>query len=180
MTRHPRTSKVRSPLATNGSWAARAAASCSVDARSTVRPAPGVTPGPEVSGPEATTCPTASSPSIHSRWSSRAASMSAALTPSRGVQRTTQSCAPSIAERSTGIGHLLVTLAKLYALCRVASRLWGKMCMQLGGSCEYNAHMARSAARIPGIERVDLPEARQAIPRLHAYLRECILDGRIP
>jgi DNA-binding GntR family transcriptional regulator len=40
--------------------------------------------------------------------------------------------------------------------------------------------MARSAARIPGIVRLDLPEARQAIPRLHAYLRECILDGRIP
>ena len=40
--------------------------------------------------------------------------------------------------------------------------------------------MARTAARIPGIEPVDLPEARQAIPRLHAYLRECILDGRIP
>ena len=45
---------------------------------------------------------------------------------------------------------------------------------------DYNAHMAPSAARIPGIERVDLPEARQAIPRLHTYLRECILDGRIP
>jgi DNA-binding GntR family transcriptional regulator len=40
--------------------------------------------------------------------------------------------------------------------------------------------MAPSAARIPGVERVVLPEARQAIPRLHAYLRECILDGRIP
>ena len=40
--------------------------------------------------------------------------------------------------------------------------------------------MTRSAARIPGIERVDLPEARQAIPRLHTYLRQCILDGRIP
>jgi DNA-binding GntR family transcriptional regulator len=40
--------------------------------------------------------------------------------------------------------------------------------------------MARSAARIPGIESLDLPEARQAIPRLHAYLRACILDGRIP
>jgi hypothetical protein len=43
-----------------------------------------------------------------------------------------------------------------------------------------NAHMARSATRIPGIERLQLPEARQAIPRLHTYLRECILDGRIP
>ncbi|HEY8116402.1 MAG TPA: GntR family transcriptional regulator [Actinomycetota bacterium] len=40
--------------------------------------------------------------------------------------------------------------------------------------------MARSVARIPGIERVDLPEVRQAIPRLHSYLRECLLDGRIP
>src|SRR5919108_3154492 len=39
--------------------------------------------------------------------------------------------------------------------------------------------MARAAARIPGIHRVDLPEARQAIPRLHGYLRECILDGRL-
>src|SRR4030095_6608738 len=47
MTRHPRTSKVRSPLATNGSWAARATASCSVDARSTVRPAPEARPRPE-------------------------------------------------------------------------------------------------------------------------------------
>jgi DNA-binding GntR family transcriptional regulator len=54
------------------------------------------------------------------------------------------------------------------------------MCMQLEARRVYNAAMAPSAARIPGIERVDLPEARQAIPRLHAYLRECILDGRIP
>ena len=54
------------------------------------------------------------------------------------------------------------------------------MCMHLSSMSAYNAHMARSAARIPGIERLDLPEARQAIPRLHAYLRECILDGRIP
>src|SRR6266550_8467747 len=40
--------------------------------------------------------------------------------------------------------------------------------------------MAPSAARIAGIETVALPEARQAIPRLHTYLRECILDGRLP
>ena len=31
--------------------------------------------------------------------------------------------------------------------------------------------------QIPDIRKVDLPEARQAIPRLHGYLRECILDG---
>ena len=33
--------------------------------------------------------------------------------------------------------------------------------------------------QIPDIRKVDLPEARQAIPRLHAYLRECILDGTL-
>jgi len=33
---------------------------------------------------------------------------------------------------------------------------------------------------VPGIEAVDLPETRQAVGRLHAYLRECILDGRVP
>ena len=54
------------------------------------------------------------------------------------------------------------------------------MCMQLSRSDGYNERMARTAARVPGIERLDLPEARQAIPRLHAYLRECILDGRLP
>ena len=32
---------------------------------------------------------------------------------------------------------------------------------------------------IPGIRKVELPEARQAIPHLHAYLRECILDGTL-
>src|SRR5829696_2853664 len=53
------------------------------------------------------------------------------------------------------------------------------MCMQLSFHGTM-LPMARSAARIPGIVRLDLPEARQAIPRLHAYLRECILDGRIP
>ncbi len=31
--------------------------------------------------------------------------------------------------------------------------------------------------QIPDIRKVDLPEARQAIPYVHAYLRECILDG---
>jgi DNA-binding GntR family transcriptional regulator len=35
------------------------------------------------------------------------------------------------------------------------------------------------AMQIPGIRKVDLPEARQAIPHLHAYLRECILDGTL-
>jgi DNA-binding GntR family transcriptional regulator len=37
--------------------------------------------------------------------------------------------------------------------------------------------MARSA--LPDIHKVDLPEARQAIPYVHAYLRECILDGTL-
>jgi len=33
--------------------------------------------------------------------------------------------------------------------------------------------------QIPDIRKVDLPEARQAIPHVHAYLRECILDGTL-
>jgi DNA-binding GntR family transcriptional regulator len=33
--------------------------------------------------------------------------------------------------------------------------------------------------QIPHIRKVELPEARQAIPHLHAYLRECILDGTL-
>jgi DNA-binding GntR family transcriptional regulator len=38
--------------------------------------------------------------------------------------------------------------------------------------------MARTAL-IPDIHKVHLPEARQAIPYVHAYLRECILDGTL-
>ena len=34
--------------------------------------------------------------------------------------------------------------------------------------------------QIPHIRKVDIPEARQAIPHVHAYLRECILDGTMP
>src|SRR5579875_3038689 len=32
---------------------------------------------------------------------------------------------------------------------------------------------------VPDIRKVDLPEARQAIPYVHACLRECILDGTL-
>src|ERR687897_3331449 len=39
--------------------------------------------------------------------------------------------------------------------------------------------MPRTPTLVPGIRKVHLPEARQAIPRLHAYLRECILDGTL-
>jgi DNA-binding GntR family transcriptional regulator len=35
-------------------------------------------------------------------------------------------------------------------------------------------------AQVPDIRPVDLPEARQAIPHVHAYLRECVLDGTLP
>src|ERR1700724_3029192 len=38
--------------------------------------------------------------------------------------------------------------------------------------------MARTSL-IPDIRKVHLPEARQAIPHVHAYLRECILDGTL-
>ena len=39
--------------------------------------------------------------------------------------------------------------------------------------------MPRNPTHVPGIRKVHLPEARQAIPALHAYLRECILDGTL-
>jgi DNA-binding GntR family transcriptional regulator len=35
------------------------------------------------------------------------------------------------------------------------------------------------ATLVPQIRKVHLPEARQAIPHVHAYLRECILDGTL-
>jgi DNA-binding GntR family transcriptional regulator len=38
--------------------------------------------------------------------------------------------------------------------------------------------MARTTL-IPAIRKVDLPQSRQAIPHVHAYLRECILDGTL-
>ena len=40
--------------------------------------------------------------------------------------------------------------------------------------------MPQRTLRIPGIEPLDLPQTRQSIEPLHAYLRDCILDGRIP
>jgi DNA-binding GntR family transcriptional regulator len=33
--------------------------------------------------------------------------------------------------------------------------------------------------QVPDIRKVDLPETRQAIPYVHTYLRECILDGTL-
>jgi DNA-binding GntR family transcriptional regulator len=39
--------------------------------------------------------------------------------------------------------------------------------------------MPRTPTIVPGLRRVDIPEIRQAIPALHAYLRECVLDGTL-
>jgi DNA-binding GntR family transcriptional regulator len=39
--------------------------------------------------------------------------------------------------------------------------------------------MTRSP-RIPGVEKIELLDHRQAIPRLHAYVRASILDGTLP
>ena len=39
--------------------------------------------------------------------------------------------------------------------------------------------MARVPVLVQGLRKVELPEARQAIPVLHAYLRECVLDGTL-
>jgi hypothetical protein len=37
--------------------------------------------------------------------------------------------------------------------------------------------MTRTPTVVPGLHKVELPEARQAIPALHSYLRESVLDG---
>ncbi len=39
--------------------------------------------------------------------------------------------------------------------------------------------MPRTPTIVPGLRKVHLPEARQSIPALHAYLRECMLDGTL-
>jgi DNA-binding GntR family transcriptional regulator len=51
--------------------------------------------------------------------------------------------------------------------------------MQFFGCVGDNACMPRTAAPVPQLAKVHLPEIRQAIPALHAYLRECILDGTL-
>jgi DNA-binding GntR family transcriptional regulator len=39
--------------------------------------------------------------------------------------------------------------------------------------------MPRTPSIVPGLRKVDLPEIRQAIPALHTYLRQCVLDGTL-
>jgi len=39
--------------------------------------------------------------------------------------------------------------------------------------------MPRTPTLVPGLRKVDIPEIRQAIPVLHTYLRECVLDGTL-
>src|SRR6266851_8406901 len=52
-------------------------------------------------------------------------------------------------------------------------------CMHFGREIGENAVMPRTPTLVPGLRKVELPEARQAIPALHAYLRECVLDGTL-
>jgi DNA-binding GntR family transcriptional regulator len=51
--------------------------------------------------------------------------------------------------------------------------------MQFAAGIGDNDSMPRSTASAPQLAKVHLPEIRQAIPALHAYLRECILDGTL-
>ncbi len=51
--------------------------------------------------------------------------------------------------------------------------------MHFGREIGENAVMPRTPTLVPGLRKVELPEARQAIPALHAYLRECVLDGTL-
>jgi DNA-binding GntR family transcriptional regulator len=52
-------------------------------------------------------------------------------------------------------------------------------CIQSGSRVVDNTYMPRTPTLVPGLRKVDLPEVRQAIPALHAYLRECVLDGTL-
>jgi DNA-binding GntR family transcriptional regulator len=55
-------------------------------------------------------------------------------------------------------------------------------CMQFVTRIGDNCWMPRpvpSPASPPKLQKLHLPEVRQAIPVLHAYLRECILDGTL-
>jgi DNA-binding GntR family transcriptional regulator len=51
--------------------------------------------------------------------------------------------------------------------------------MQFPGPAGDNACMPRATSTAPQLRKVHLPEIRQAIPALHSYLRECILDGTL-
>jgi DNA-binding GntR family transcriptional regulator len=51
--------------------------------------------------------------------------------------------------------------------------------MHFAAKIRENSSMPRTPTLVPGLRRVNLPEARQAIPPLHSYLRECILDGTL-
>ena len=53
-------------------------------------------------------------------------------------------------------------------------------CMQSASGVVDNVRMPRTPTLVPGLRKIDLPEVRQAIPALHAYLRECVLDGTLP
>src|ERR1700733_1798748 len=53
------------------------------------------------------------------------------------------------------------------------------MCMHLVTRISENGVMTRTPTVVPGLHKVELPEARQAIPALHSYLRECVLDGTL-
>jgi len=52
--------------------------------------------------------------------------------------------------------------------------------MQSASRVVQNTGMPRTPTLVPGLRKIDLPEVRQAIPALHAYLRECVLDGTLP
>jgi DNA-binding GntR family transcriptional regulator len=48
------------------------------------------------------------------------------------------------------------------------------------GVVGHNGGMVGRPVRISGIERLELTQARQSTGPVHGYLRECILDGRLP
>src|SRR5450755_1682560 len=72
----------------------------------------------------------------------------------------------------------LPAMLKLYAVLRKSQPSAG-IKLYADGQASVTIDVMPRIVQIPDIRKVDLPEARQAIPRLHAYLRECILDGTL-
>src|ERR1017187_7956861 len=72
------------------------------------------------------------------------------------------------------MGKLYTVLRRRQAVGTVAADS-----MRLSSSIGENIAMARTPTLVPGLRKVELPEVRQAIPALHAYLRECVLDGTL-
>src|ERR1700722_18455546 len=106
-------------------------------------------------------------------WSSWASSGSSG--PGSGRRAGGMHHAPFGRNRRRRWEHFITQIAiRQFYLGYMFELIYGVNCMQLS---EGRMMAMPRVVQVPDIRRVDLPEARQAIPHVHAYLREGILDG---